>query len=249
MRESSLREPSLREPSARDFDDAPRQSARTVGGGGGKAVRRKPAAPSLLRRALARFAKRPVKNLVAALFASAAAGILVNALALQKERHPAPIFSTAQAEKDREAMRQIAAAPAIPVPTPRPAAAQVSPQGSQQAEPTLAKAEKPRETGAADARVEARAKDPIAQLIKTGLVAPSSPAVPAPAQEAKAPQPSAPVLAAQRALVKLGYVLKADGVAGPTTRQAVEIFERERKWPVKGELTPKVMKEILAAAE
>ena len=57
------------------------------------------------------------------------------------------------------------------------------------------------------------------------------------------------MLAAQRALVKLGYVLKADGVAGPTTRQAVEIFERERKWPVKGELTPKVMKEIMAAAE
>ena len=50
------------------------------------------------------------------------------------------------------------------------------------------------------------------------------------------------VLLAQRALVKLGYVLHQDGVFGGTTRQAIEMFERANHIPVTGELTPKILK-------
>ena len=54
-------------------------------------------------------------------------------------------------------------------------------------------------------------------------------------------------LAAQSALVKLGYVVKADGVAGATTTQAIEMFERAHGLPASGEITPKLVKQLNAA--
>jgi peptidoglycan hydrolase-like protein with peptidoglycan-binding domain len=57
------------------------------------------------------------------------------------------------------------------------------------------------------------------------------------------------VLAAQRALVKLGYTqVKADGVPGEATRSAIERFERERKLPVTGRLNPVTVRELAAAS-
>jgi peptidoglycan hydrolase-like protein with peptidoglycan-binding domain len=52
------------------------------------------------------------------------------------------------------------------------------------------------------------------------------------------------VLGVQRALVKLGFVLRPDGVNGAATRQALEQFERDHNLPSKGELTPKVLREL-----
>jgi len=44
-------------------------------------------------------------------------------------------------------------------------------------------------------------------------------------------------LTAEKALTRLGYgPLKADGVAGPATRRAVEAFQRASTLPVTGEL-------------
>ena len=65
-----------------------------------------------------------------------------------------------------------------------------------------------------------------------------------PKLEAAPAAPSKSVLAAQRALVKLGYVLNPDGVAGATTRQAIESYEREHGLPVRGELTPSLMRRL-----
>ena len=50
------------------------------------------------------------------------------------------------------------------------------------------------------------------------------------------------VVFAQRALTKLGFALHQDGVYGGTTREALEKFERANGMPVKGELTPKLLK-------
>ena len=50
------------------------------------------------------------------------------------------------------------------------------------------------------------------------------------------------VIFAQRALAKLGYSLRQDGVHGGTTRQAIEKFERSNGLPVKGELSPKILR-------
>ena len=233
------REPPRRELRARDldFDDAPRQSARSVSGARAKPLRKK-SNPALWRRVLGAFAARPAASLFIIVFGSAVMGILVNALALQKERHPAPLFSPAvNADKDREGtLKDLPRQAAIPVPAPRPAPA----AAAALPEAASPRAEKPAiVTGSADARIEYKAKDPIAQFLKTGLSAPT----PAPAAE-----PKSNVAAAQRSLVKLGYVLRADGVAGVSTKLAIESFERERHLPVKGELSARIMREIAAAA-
>ena len=52
------------------------------------------------------------------------------------------------------------------------------------------------------------------------------------------------MLGVQHALVKLGFVLKPDGVNGAATRQALEQFEHDHNLPAKGELTPKVLREL-----
>ncbi|NDA47233.1 MAG: peptidoglycan-binding protein, partial [Alphaproteobacteria bacterium] len=80
------------------------------------------------------------------------------------------------------------------------------------------------------------ARDPIAALI-----GPTSTAA-APHSEAD----KARVQSAQRALIKLGFVLKADGVMGSSTRQAIEKFERDRNLAVTGDLSPKTIKELSA---
>ena len=65
---------------------------------------------------------------------------------------------------------------------------------------------------------------------------------------ARAPaEPHRPVAAAQRALAKLGYgPLKADGVLGEGTRQAIERFERDRRLAVTRDLAPRTLKELSA---
>ena len=46
--------------------------------------------------------------------------------------------------------------------------------------------------------------------------------------------------------MKLGYVVKSDGLMGAGTRKAIEMFEQSRKLPVTGELSPRVMRELSA---
>ena len=76
-------------------------------------------------------------------------------------------------------------------------------------------------------------KDPIGALIKSeGIAEPTA--------------PTARVAAVQKALIKSGFVLRADGVMGASTRQALERFEQERKLPVTGDLSPRTLRELSA---
>jgi hypothetical protein len=53
------------------------------------------------------------------------------------------------------------------------------------------------------------------------------------------------VTAVQRALNDYGYgPVKASGLYGPETVAAIERFERERKLPVTGQISPRLMKEL-----
>ena len=63
---------------------------------------------------------------------------------------------------------------------------------------------------------------------------------------APATDPAPRIVAAQKALMKLGYVVKADGIMGAGTRKAIEIFEQSRKLPVTGDLSARVMRELSA---
>jgi peptidoglycan hydrolase-like protein with peptidoglycan-binding domain len=70
------------------------------------------------------------------------------------------------------------------------------------------------------------------------------------ARQAEArPDAQRPIVAAQRALVKLGYgPIKVDGVFGQETRQAIERFERDRRLAPTGELGTRTARELTAAS-
>ncbi len=62
--------------------------------------------------------------------------------------------------------------------------------------------------------------------------------------------PASPrVLSVQRALAKLGYgPLKVDGTFGTETRLAIQRFERDRKLPVDGEISDRLVRELGAVS-
>ena len=80
--------------------------------------------------------------------------------------------------------------------------------------------------------------DTIADMIRMGGPVPVPPAM------VGKPEPDDRVAAAQRALLKLGYGVRVDGLTGPGTRQAIETFERDRRLPVTGELTQRTIREL-----
>jgi hypothetical protein len=183
-------------------------------------------------RVLAPLAQRPAESIACAVFAALLTGILLNALAFQHARHPSPLFGTPiaiapQADAPKPVPRPLSmnAAPTPIAPSTQPVAIPTRPIGTpRDAEPAAMKT-----------------PDAIGDMLR--VVPASSPAA----------SPSSPsaidatrILLVQKGLMKLGYVIRPDGVMGTTTRQAIEKFERERGWPARGELTPKVLREISA---
>jgi hypothetical protein len=92
-------------------------------------------------------------------------------------------------------------------------------------------------TEAAEISHAEKPRDPISQLLAGG------------SKETAETTADKAVLFAQRALVKLGYPLRPDGVFGGSTRQAIEKFERSAGMPVKGELTPKILHRLAAKSK
>lgn len=174
-------------------------------------------------RLLAAALRRPGLLVGGLVIGTATTAIVVNALGFQSARHPAPIF--AKAERAAAGPVKEAAAPVLPpVPPARPL---------------------PAAPAAAVPQPAARpSRDAIADLIRgaetTGSAAPARPA------DARA-EPQRHVASAQRALLKLGYgPLKADGILGQGTRQALERFERDRRLTPTGELGPRTVRELAA---
>src|SRR5258707_883634 len=67
------------------------------------------------------------------------------------------------------------------------------------------------------------------------------------ATNAAAPAPSRKVVAMQRALADFGYgQLAPTGIADPATKAAIERFERERKLPITGQVSDRLMRELAA---
>jgi hypothetical protein len=112
-------------------------------------------------------------------------GIGVNALLLQRERHPAPLFGSA-------ATKPTPVSAPVPTPAPTHVSAEV------EVPPAQTPAALPPERPSAAADASASASDPIGDLL---------------AGETHG-DGSRLVLAAQTALAKLGYSVKADGKEG-----------------------------------
>ena len=179
-------------------------------------------------------------------FVVAGAAILVNALAWQKTRHPAPLFSwLTPAAPPKEP--KIAGSAALPAPRSQPAMEFLVSHSKPIEKPAAQKTP-------AEQRVIAsplKPHDSISQILEAPFVPKTpAPALRAPSMKAKAAAaaPSKAVLAAQRALVKLGFVLHPNGVAGTATRRAIERYEHDHGLPVRGDLTPALMRQLRAEA-
>lgn len=198
---------------------------------------------------IARFVKHVVNypnRIAGALLVGIAAAIAVNALELQTARHPAPFFGhattftqqpaaapqTPRAEPQTMARTAPPAAATAPAPEPvvAPAPAPADPLGQflrQSEQPA------PRHRTAATAEPPAR-PDRISQILQESADAPL--------------KPNRTVLAVQRALVKLGYVLQPDGLDGEATHRAIVQYEGDHHLPARGELSAKLLHQLSAEA-
>ncbi|QDM19446.1 peptidoglycan-binding protein [Tardiphaga sp. vice352] len=187
------------------------------------------------------------KDMVAGLIAFAAVSAIIgNAIFLQAGHHPSPMFgSSVTVPMPAPSMANL-------LPKPRPADAMLRPNDTKldsrllDAKPVDGKSEsKP---------VERAVADPMAGLVKSTTPPAASSAVARP----PAPVPnvardplgdlivsSRRVAAVQRALTEYGYgQLKPTGTAGSDTQAAIQRFERERKLPVTGQISDRMVKEL-----
>lgn len=147
-------------------------------------------------------------------------GIGVNALLLQRERHPAPLFGYAPPKLPSAAPAAAPAPPQKPVSTEDSAPAAQSFAALPPARP------------AETAQSAAPASDPIAELLAAETHDDASHLT----------------LAAQTALAKLGYPVKPDGKEGAATEQALRDFERAHGLPPATEISERLVKQLTLAA-
>jgi hypothetical protein len=215
----------------------------------------------LASRLLASLARNPFRVVVTLVLAGCAGMIVWNALVLQEARHPAPLFNhpgvapqaampapPARAAALPSAVAEPPPAPSLIDPTPTAAAPPVPPARSaitdlirsngQVATPPA----RPTQAAVAPVAKPPTARDPIAEMIRMGG------AVPVPPANVGRPEAQDGVLAVQRALAKIGYGVKPDGMMGNETRAAIERFEQERKLPVTGEFNARTLRELSVAS-
>jgi hypothetical protein len=174
-----------------------------------------------------------------ALAFTAVSAIVANALFLQTGPHPAPMFGSVVT------LPAAAVAPASPMPRPRPVEAMIKPVESAPVEP------KPAEPKL----VEPKTSDPMASLVRSTAVSPvTTPNVPRPPasiplsmHEAGQTPAARRVAAIQRTLTEYGYgQLKPTGTMSAETLTAIQKFEHDRKIPVTGQITERLVHELVA---
>ena len=163
----------------------------------------------------------PKDTLAAAAALIVVIGIVANALVLQPGRHPAPMFGAASVGAS--------ASTQAPIPRVRPPEAEVRPAETKPVE-TPVVLSKPSSAAAnvsaprPPVAIPASKNDPVGDLIVS----------------------TRRVAAIQRALTEYGYgQLKPTGVAGPETTVAIQKFERDRKLPVTGQISDKLIRDLV----
>ena len=166
---------------------------------------------------------RPVDATAILCAGAASLIIVVNAIFLQSGVHPAPFFAnpTAAPANRLTALSPIPLAPNSQSPTP-PRVIDMAPVRAAPAART-------------QAATSARRNDPIGDLIGTST-APSSTA---------SVGSSARIIAVQRALSEFGYgQLRPSGTLDEPTSAAIQKFEADRKLPVTGRLSDRLLSEL-----
>jgi len=166
---------------------------------------------------------RPVDATAILCAGAASLIIVVNAIFLQSGVHPAPFFAnpTAPPANRLTALSPIPLAPNPQSPTP-PRVIDMAPVRAAPAART-------------QAATSARRNDPIGDLIGTST-APSSTA---------SVGSSARIMAVQRVLSEFGYgQLRSSGTLDEPTSAAIQKFEADRKLPVTGRLSDRLLSEL-----
>lgn len=174
------------------------------------------------------------KDMAAGAVAFAAVGAIVaNAVFMQAGRHPSPMFGTVVGAPVAVSV------PAL-LPRPRPAEAALKPSGLKP--PDVRSAElKPADLVAAPVRPVAAAQSPANVARPPAAVQVTSRSDPL----AELIIASRRVAAVQRALTEYGYgQLKPTGTVGSDTSAAIQKFERERKLPVTGQISDRLVREL-----
>jgi peptidoglycan hydrolase-like protein with peptidoglycan-binding domain len=229
---------------------------------------------SLWRRALAHaFGRNPRDAIALFVVALATGAILINTLHLQPGPHPAPIFKirprpvAAPAAPPSLAALHPAQAPAARLdaaPSSRTRTEIVADVQRELAKRNFYDGPADGISGpktdaairdfiqAAGLKLAAEPTDEVLHaLARSPVKAPSTRGAAGPARvdpiaELIEPSPRR-VLAVQRALAEAGYgQIKPTGVYGPETRAAIEKFERERKLPITGEVSDRLVRELAA---
>jgi len=98
------------------------------------------------------------------------------------------------------------------------------------------------EQRSADARSDQKYADPLADLVKSVSGGQGNTPRPQPTQQGGNARR---VAAIQRALTEYGYgQLKPTGMIGSDTQTAIQKFERERKLPVTGQISDRLVREL-----
>jgi peptidoglycan hydrolase-like protein with peptidoglycan-binding domain len=219
------------------------------------------------------FGRNPRDTIAIAVVALAVGAILINALHLQPGPHPAPIFKIRPrpvASTDPPPSLASLRPPHPPAARTDAAAPSLHPRAEVIADIQRELAKRNFYDGPADGisgpKTDAAIRDfiqaaglkiaaePTDDLLRTlahsPVKAPSGRGAAAgradPIAELIEPSPRR-VLAVQRALAEAGYgQIKATGVYGPETRAAIEKFERERKLPITGQISDRLVRELAA---
>ena len=196
------------------------------------------------------------KDVIAGLLAAAAiCAIVANALFLQAGRHPSPMFGSVVTLPAPQA------GAANPLPRPRPVELtrsadtdppEIRPVEVKGADPKHVEIKGGDSKSADPKNPDSKNPDPMANLVvKSTNATTSAPAngvrppapIPGNAQSAGAKR----VAAVQRALTQYGYgQLKPTGAVGSDTQAAIAKFERDRKLPVTGQMSDRLVKELTA---
>jgi hypothetical protein len=174
------------------------------------------------------------KDLIAGALAFAAvSAIIANAMFMQAGHHPSPMFG---------ATVSAPLAATNPLPRPRPVEATLRPADVRLAEVRPA---------------EVKPTAPVSVIAKTTAAPVASAAIarpPAPILVSSRSDPvgdliiaSRRVAAVQRALTDYGYgQLKPTGTVGSETQAAIQKFERDRKMPITGQMSDRLVRELSA---
>lgn len=204
---------------------------------------------------LMRMVLHSPKDMVAGLIAfSAVSAIIANAIFLQKGHHPSPMFGSSTVVAFPEPAPTVS-----PLPRPRPSDATLTSSDAKldsrmiDSRPVNPVSEAKPSVAAKPA--EPRGGDAMGNLVKAT-------AAPTTTQSVQRPPASIPhadktdplgdlitntrrVAAVQRALTEYGYgQLKPTGNVGSDTSAAIQRFERERKLPVTGKMSDRLVQEL-----